>query len=47
MAVPKKKVSKMKRNLHRSAWKKKAFKKAQKALSIAKSNIYEKLKNLK
>nr|BBC77587.1 ribosomal protein L32 [Nitzschia sp. PL1-4] len=43
MAVPKKKVSKMKRNIHRSLWKKKAFKKAKKFLSIAKSNLSQKL----
>nr|BBC77481.1 ribosomal protein L32 [Nitzschia sp. PL3-2] len=39
MAVPKKKVSKMKRNIHKSTWKKKASIKTQKALSLAKSNI--------
>jgi large subunit ribosomal protein L32 len=37
MAVPKKKTSKSKRSMRRAAWKRKAEKQAQRALSLGKS----------
>ncbi|MEM9266635.1 MAG: 50S ribosomal protein L32 [Cyanobacteria bacterium P01_F01_bin.13] len=37
MAVPKKKRSKSKRNMHRAVWKRKAELQAQRALSLGKS----------
>ncbi|MEM6255920.1 MAG: 50S ribosomal protein L32 [Cyanobacteria bacterium P01_D01_bin.156] len=37
MAVPKKKRSKSKRNMHRATWKRKAALQAQRALSLGKS----------
>ena len=37
MAVPKKKRSKSKRNMHRAVWKRKAALQAQRALSLGKS----------
>jgi len=37
MAVPKKRVSKAKKNARKSNWKRKAYSQAQKALSLAKS----------
>ncbi len=41
MAVPKKRTSKSKRNSRKATWKNKVFKKAQKALSLAKSILKE------
>lgn len=39
MAVPKKRTSKAKKNARKANWKRKAFKTAQKSLSLAKSML--------
>lgn len=39
MAVPKKRTSKSKKNAHKANWKRKAYKAAQKSLSLAKSTL--------
>jgi large subunit ribosomal protein L32 len=39
MAVPKKRTSKAKRNARKANWKRKAYKAAQKSLSLAKSML--------
>ena len=42
MAVPKKRVSKAKKNSRKANWKKKALKKAKQSLSLAKAFLYSK-----
>nr|YP_009193394.1 ribosomal protein L32 [Nitzschia sp. IriIs04]BAT70319.1 ribosomal protein L32 [Nitzschia sp. IriIs04] len=44
MAVPKKRVSKSKKRIHRKNWYKKSYKKIFKAISLSKSNIKNKIK---
>lgn len=46
MAVPKKKMSKSKRNSRKSIWKKKADKQSLKAFSLAKSTLLTSLSSL-
>lgn len=45
MAVPKKRTSKMKRNIHRTNWKRKVIKQIQKSISLTKSISTGKITN--